>query len=209
MDGTLLDTLNDIADSMNAVLRLSGFPTHSLEEYRGLVGDGIEVLVERSLPEEWRTGQYIEQCVNAMRNEYAQRWSATTHPFEGIPALLDELSRRDIQMAILSNKLESFTQIMASTMLGSWTFREVVGLRSDVPRKPDPTGAFGITRSLNVLPKRCIFLGDSGVDMLTGVRAGMHPVGVLWGYQEREALIRAGAQVLIETPGELLDILGG
>lgn len=204
MDGTLLDTLNDIADSMNAVLRLSGFPTHSLEEYRGLVGDGIEVLVERSLPEEWRTRQHIEQCVNAMRNEYAQRWSATTHPFEGIPALLNELSKRDVQMAILSNKLESFTQIMASTMLGSWTFREVVGLRSDVPRKPDPAGALGIARSLNVSPKRCIFLGDSGVDMLTGVRAGMHPVGVLWGYQEREALIRAGAQALVDHPEDLI-----
>ncbi|MDT8273481.1 MAG: HAD family hydrolase [Desulfomonilia bacterium] len=207
LDGTLLDTLTDIADAMNAVLIRFGFPTHTVQTYRRFLGDGLEVLVERSLPEDRRTRKEIDRCVTGMRQEYAQRWWNTSRPYDGVPEMLDRLSADGILMAILSNKLEVFTKLMASSLLGSWTFKEVVGLRPDLPRKPDPTGALEISRALGVSPERCVFVGDSGIDMMTAVRAGMVPAGVLWGYQERETLATGGARLFLRHPRELADHL--
>jgi len=207
LDGTLLDTLTDIADAMNAVLIRFGFPTHTVQTYRRFLGDGLEVLVERSLPEDRRTRKEIDRCVTGMRQEYAQRWWKTSRPYDGVPEMLDRLSADGIMMAILSNKLEVFTKLMARSLLGSWTFKEVVGLRPDLPRKPDPTGALEISRALGVSPERCVFVGDSGIDMMTAVRAGMVPAGVLWGYQERETLAAGGARLFLGHPLEIAEYL--
>jgi phosphoglycolate phosphatase len=204
MDGTLLDTIEDIADSMNAVLIRLGFPPHSLDSYRDFVGDGIEALAMRSLPEGHRKAQTIELSVDAMKKEYGLRWSVKSRPFKGISELLDGLTEMGMGLSILSNKLDSFTKAMAASLLPSWKFAEVRGLCPDVPRKPDPTGARICADRMGVNPQHCIFVGDSSIDMDTAGRAGMAAFGALWGYQNMQKLIDHGAKVLLEQPEDLL-----
>lgn len=203
LDGTLLDTINDIADSMNAALERFGFPGHCVDEYKTFIGDGIEVLARRSLPADVHAEETVRSCVDAMRDEYAQRWHLTSRPFAHIPQLLDRLSSMGVGMSVFSNKLDTFTKDMVCALLGSWRFHTVKGLTSDTPRKPDPAGALEISRIMRIEPYRCIFVGDSGIDMLTGLRSGMLPVGVLWGYQDRESLISNGADTLVSDPLEI------
>ena len=205
LDGTLLDTIEDIADSMNAALNKIGFTGHSIEKYKSFIGDGIEQLVRRSLPQILYDEDTVSSCIDAMRDEYAHRWSIKSRPFENIPELLDNLVALGIKMSILSNKLDKFTKEMVHGLLGPWHFDAVKGLTPVIPRKPDPTGAVEIARIMRVEPGRCVFVGDSDVDMLTALRSGMLPVGVLWGYQDKENLISNGAETLVSDP---LDLLG-
>jgi phosphoglycolate phosphatase len=207
MDGTLLDTIEDIADSMNAVLDRLGFPMHPLTSYRDFVGDGIEALAVRSLPEGHRTTYTIARSVEHMKEEYRARWSVKTRPFPGIPALLDGLAERGMALSILSNKIDSFTKAMAASLLSHWKFAEVRGLSPDTPRKPDPTGARICAERMGVEPQDCIFVGDSDIDMETAGRAGMTAFGALWGYQDRQRLIDHGARFLLDDPRDLLGYL--
>jgi phosphoglycolate phosphatase len=207
MDGTLLDTIEDIADSMNAVLNSLGFPAHPLSSYRAFVGDGIEVLAMRSLPEAHRTAQTIAQSLKVMKEEYSVRWSIKSRPFPGIPELLDGLTERGMALSILSNKLDSFTKAMAASLLPNWKFAEVRGLSPDIPRKPDPAGARICANRMGVDPRHCIFVGDSAIDMETAGRAGMAAFGVLWGYQDKHLLINHGARILLDDPRDLLNYL--
>jgi phosphoglycolate phosphatase len=204
MDGTLLDTIEDIAESMNAALEGLGFPILPIEQYRDLVGDGIEVLAVRALPEEHRTAANIAAGVKAMREEYGARWSVKSRPFPGIPELLDGLMERGIRLSILSNKLDDFAKTMARSLLPNWRFIEVRGLVPSIPRKPDPAGAYLCAERMGVDPMHCIFVGDSAIDMDTANRAGMVPFGALWGYQDRQRLIDHGARVLLDDPRDLL-----
>ncbi len=207
MDGTLLDTIEDIADSMNAALQGLGFPAHPVERYLEFVGEGIEVLAMRSLPEESRTVDAVAASVQAMREEYKSRWHAKTRPYPGVPELLDGLVGLGIKISIFSNKLDAFTKLMANSLLSRWEFDEVRGLTWDIPRKPDPTGARICAERMGVAAEHCIFVGDSGIDMQTANRAGMAAFGVLWGYQDSGALLANGAQVLLESPQVLIDYL--
>jgi phosphoglycolate phosphatase len=207
MDGTLLDTIEDIADSMNAALESLGFPVLPIEQYRDLVGDGIEVLAMRALPEEQRTVETIAASVKAMREEYGARWSVKSRPFPGIPELLDGLMEMGIRLSILSNKLDDFTKTMARSLLPNWRFIEVRGLAPSVPRKPDPAGAYLCAERMGVDPMHCIFVGDSIIDMDTANRAGMAPFGALWGYQDRQRLMNHGARILLDDPRDLLGYL--
>ncbi len=207
MDGTLLDTIEDIADSMNAVLNSLGFPVHPVSSYRAFVGDGIEVLAERSLPEGQRTAHTIARSVDLMKEEYNVRWSVKSRPFPGIPELLDGLTERGMALSILSNKLDSFTKAMAASLLPYWKFAEVRGLSPDIPRKPDPTGARICADRMGADPRHCIFVGDSDIDMETAGRAGMAAFGALWGYQDKQQLINNGARILLDDPRDLLGYL--
>ncbi len=207
LDGTLLDTIVDIVDSMNAVLANLGCRGHSVDEYKTFIGDGLDVLVKRSLPEAMRDERTLSACSEEMRKEYGQRWAHKSRPFRNIPELLDRLTVQGVKMSILSNKLDAFTKEMVKALLGAWQFHGVVGLSNDIPRKPDPAGALAIADKMHVEPKQCIFVGDSNIDMQTAVRAGMRPVGVLWGYQDRDRLISGGALDLLSDPLDLTDLL--
>jgi phosphoglycolate phosphatase len=207
MDGTLLDTIEDIADSMNTALSCLGFATHPREKYLEFIGEGIEILAMKALPEDKRSEESISRAVDSMREVYRSGWSVKTQPYPGIPELLDALAGRGIKFSILSNKMDSFTKEMAKILLGSWIFQEVRGLIPGCPRKPDPYGARMCAERMGVDPKQCIFLGDSGIDMETATRAGMAPFGALWGYQDREILLSKGAIVLLEDPGNLIDYI--
>lgn len=207
LDGTLLDTLDDLADSMNAVLHRLGFPTHGREAYKYFVGDGMDKLVERALPPTERTPVLISEALRAMKEEYGRRWNLKTRPYPGIPDLLDALSARGIPLAILSNKPHEATQMAVAELLPRWEFRLVLGARPSLPKKPDPQGARRIAETLGIPPERFFYLGDTGTDMQTALRAGMHPVGVLWGFRAAKELRENGASLLLDWPTHLLNYL--
>lgn len=207
LDGTLLDTLTDIADSMNEALSRHGFPPHDCDEYRLMVGDGIDVLARRAVPRERRDDETVSGVVAAMRDVYGRRWAATSRPYPGIPEMLTGLTGRKIPFAVLSNKLDSFTKLMVKSILGDWSFFQVRGLVPGLPRKPDPRAALEIAQDMQLQPGDMIFVGDSDIDMETGSRAGMMPVGVSWGYQTSGRLVSRGASLLLESPPDLLKYL--
>jgi phosphoglycolate phosphatase len=207
LDGTLLDTLEDIACSMNAVLINAGLPAHPVEAYRGFIGEGIANLVRRALPERCADERTVQQHVSAMIEEYGRRWAEHTRPYPEIPELLHALTVRKFKMAVLSNKMDSFTRDMVKNLLADWQFEEVLGAQPSIPRKPDPAGALLISRQCGVRPEEFLYLGDSNTDMQTAVNAGMYPVGALWGFQSADQLLAAGAQKLIAKPLELLTLL--
>lgn len=207
LDGTLLNTIEDLLNSMNAVLVKSGFPTHDLETFKTFIGTGVADLVKYSLPTESRDKDTIDRCIAAMRHEYSKRWDDKTRPYKGIPQLLDTLASRNIKMAILSNKPHQATEQVVSKLLPQWKFEAVFGERPPVPRKPDPTSALEIADLLGIKPGEFLYLGDSGTDMKTANAAGMYAVGALWGFRDADDLLQNGAKKIIEKPEELLELL--
>lgn len=209
LDGTLLDTLIDIADSMNIALERFGFPVHPLDAYRYFVGDSVRSMVERSLPAVNRDEQTIEKCRVALSEEYNRRWANNTKPYPGIPELLGELEKQKIPKAILSNKPDEFTKPMVKRLLPDFSFDMVLGVSQTVRRKPDPTAALQIAKQLGIPPAKFLYLGDTNTDMQTAVAAGMYPVGALWGFRDAKELIENGAKILVERPLDCLKILNG
>ncbi|MGI6668631.1 MAG: HAD family hydrolase [Acetivibrionales bacterium] len=207
LDGTLLDTIEDLCDSMNYVLEQMGCPTHSIEKYKYFVGDGMRNLVLRALPEDKRDKGSVESALAAMRNAYSKRWDVKSRPYPGITDLLDALACKGIKLSVLSNKVDDITKMIIKKLLPSWNFYPVFGERQGVPRKPDPAGALEIAHLLGVEPGECLYLGDTGVDMKTATAAGMYAVGVLWGFRKAEELVENGARTLISHPLDLLSHL--
>jgi len=204
LDGTLLDTLEDIADAANRVLTSKGFPARPLEIHRAAVGNGARQLMARVLPESKRDAMTVQQCFEAFRTEYGGHLVEKTKPYPGIPEMLDALHDRGLKMAVLSNKPADFTRRCVDGILKKWKFDAVVGGDDGRPNKPDPTGAIEIAQRLGISPEDFVFLGDSGVDMKTANAAKMFAVGALWGFRDREELLREGAQVLLEHPQDML-----
>jgi phosphoglycolate phosphatase len=207
LDGTLLDTLEDLADSVNAVLRESGFPTHPVEAYRYFVGDGARALMTRALPEANRSEANITRSLRGFVAAYAVRWNIKTHPYPGIDALLEGLDCRGIHKAVLSNKPHDATVRCVEELLKRWEFSVVLGLQEGGPRKPEPDGALLIARRLGVHPGEFLYVGDTPTDMHTATAAGMIPVGALWGYRMESELVASGARMLAASPIDVLGIL--
>ena len=207
LDGTLLDSLEDLADSMNAVLALQRFPVHATEKYRYFVGDGIAELARRVLPEAQRTDALVAENVRNMSAEYESRWNKKTRPYPGIVELLGSLTEAGLQMAVLSNKPDSFTKIMVPALLPGWNFTPILGARPGVPVKPDPQAAIEIAEQLAIPPAEILYLGDTATDMLTARAAGMMAVGVAWGFRTVEELQEHGAQRIIQHPAELMQMI--
>lgn len=207
LDGTLLDTLDDLADSMNTSLQRMGFAPHDVASYRTFVGDGVEMLARRALPPHALDEKTVQECVRLMREEYGGRWAVKTRPYDGIPELLRELSERGVTCTVLSNKPDKYTQITINHFFAPGTFRIVLGARDDYPRKPDPAGAFLIARQLGVSPEEVVYVGDTDTDMQTAARAGMIAIGALWGFRSAEELRAHGARHLCAAPMELLELL--
>ncbi|MBC8246428.1 MAG: HAD family hydrolase [Deltaproteobacteria bacterium] len=207
LDGTLLDTLEDLADSVNRTLAANGFPTHPVDAYRYFVGDGSKMLITRALPPEHNHPETVTKCFEAFRNDYRQYWKVKTKPFEGIPEMLQQLTELGVKMAILSNKPHEFTRQCVAELLTLWSFEPILGQRETVPLKPDPTGALEIVRQLDRPSSDFLYLGDSAVDMQTATAAGIFPVGACWGFRTASELQESGAKVLIEKPTQLIDLM--
>jgi phosphoglycolate phosphatase len=171
------------------------------------VGDGVENLLRGALPEASRDDATVASCVAGMRAEYGRRWADQTCLYAGVPELLDGLTGRRVRMAILSNKPDDMTRVIAAHFLSAWRFEVVLGARSTVPRKPDPTAALEIARELGLPPREFLYLGDTRIDMETARGAGMSPVGALWGFRTAEELTASGATALLEKPADLLALV--
>lgn len=205
LDGTLLDTLSDLADAVNAVLEKAGHPTHPVDAYRYFVGSGIMKLVERTLPAELRKPEIIKDYVTRFNAEYELNWNAKTGPYPGILEMLHALHAKGLDLAILSNKPHEATLKTAGYFLKDVPFKQVFGARPGVPVKPDPAAAFEIAQVMGHETAEFAYLGDTCIDMDTATAAGMFAVGVTWGFRPAKELLDHGARVLIDHPMELFE----
>ncbi len=206
LDGTLLDTLEDIALAMNSVFGRRGYPPFSLEECRLMVGEGMEVLVRRAVRPEDAVDATVAAIVREYRAAYETVWRAHSRPYPGVPGLLEGLRARGIRTAVLSNKSHPFTEEMTRELL-PFDFDVVRGAAPGFPYKPDPAAALAIASEMRLAPAEFAFVGDTSIDMETARAAGMLPVGVLWGFRDAEELTSSGAAALLASPAELLTIL--
>ena len=207
LDGTLLDTLVDLADAGNKVLANAGLPVHTTDSYRYFVGDGLITLIQRILPEDMRSTEKVRQMAESFREVYATNWNAKTKPYEGIEEMLSGLKSKDLPMNILSNKPDDFTKVCVREFFGSDTFVHVLGNRDGVPKKPDPAGALEIANLLSLSPAEILYLGDTATDMQTAVAADMLAVGALWGFRPARELEENGAKHLVTHPVEVLELI--
>jgi len=205
LDGTLLNTLDDLADSTNRVLSQHGHPTHPTEAYKYFVGDGIDKLAFRVLPPEKRDEKNISIFVQALRDHYGRHWKDQTRLYDGIEDMLSELSRLGIKLAILSNKPHHLTEITVSHYFADWNFVEVAGAIDDIPKKPDPAGAIRIIDKMKIAPENFLYLGDTSTDMKTANGAGVFAIGALWGFRTESELLQSGAEAVISSPSQILD----
>jgi phosphoglycolate phosphatase len=210
LDGTLVDTIADIAASMNRALVLHGFPERAMEEYKKIVGWGIKKLARAALPEEARTKASAdtdaEAIAAAASRFYAEKPLVHSKPYPGIPELLAELKRKKIYTAVLTNKPDPVARLVVEGLFPG----AFAGIRGDTPgskRKPDPAAAWEILVELGCTPGDTIFMGDSEIDMETARNTGSFPLGVSWGYRPRETLEASGAALIIDSPPELLALL--
>ncbi len=208
LDGTLVDSLEDIAHAANSALASGGFSLHEPRAYRQMIGDGSAILVKRALPEEARTPETIRSCLEAYMEAYHRRNHRSTRPYPGVPALLESLADQRIRMAVVSNKPAPLTACCIADVFSTIPFHPVLGLREGAPRKPAPEPALEAASILDVPPQHCWFLGDSPMDMTCARKAGMTAIGVAWGYRTDRELMDAGALAVLQHPLDLLTIPG-
>ncbi len=208
LDGTLVDTLEDIGDAMDRVLALEGAPGHSYDEYRYLIGHGIRNLVTQSLPPQLRDEERIARCYERMIADYGEHSMVKTRVYDGVPELVRALRADGLPLAVHSNKADAPTQAIVAALLDPADFVMVAGARPDAPLKPDPAVALAIAARFGLPPERVVYLGDSLVDMRTGTAAGMPTVGASWGFRTPDELLDSGARVVIDHPLELLRLRG-
>ncbi len=204
LDGTLVDSLRDIADAVNAVLVDAGMAPHPREAYRDMIGGGLSTLVRRAMTAD---GDF-DRLLEAARRRYGQHCMDATSPYPGIPELLAELSERGVPLAVLSNKPHAMTLAVVERMFPKVAFAAVIGDRAGVPRKPDPGSAEEILQILAVAPDRCPLVGDMPVDIETAHAASMPAVAVSWGYRSAAQLRPHRPSRIIDRPGQLLDLFG-
>ena len=204
LDGTLIDSMADIAAAANKALKTLNFPVHPADAYRFFVGDGLAVLARRIVPEKTSVEQAGE-VAELFKRYYEQNWDQTTRPYPGILHMLESLSRSPINLAVLSNKPDEFTQIYIKRFFPDIAFKFVFGNRPSVPQKPAPDSALEIAQKLECHPSQCLFVGDTNVDVKTGKAAGMTAMGVTWGFRDQAELEKSGADIIIDTPQQLTD----
>ena len=206
LDGTLVDTVEDIGDALNRVLSARRLPVHDYAWYRRTVGSGIRRLVSDALPPDRRVEATITECFDAMLADYGENSLVKTHLYDGVAELLEVLAAHGLQMAVFSNKADELTQRVVASLMGAGMFAAVIGAQEGLPMKPDPTAALLIATRLGLAPSRIAYVGDTGIDMRTATAAGMMAVGVSWGFREREELVENGACAVLDHPLELLEL---
>ena len=207
LDGTLLNSLEDLADSANWVLEQHGFPIHPVDAYRYFVGDGVRKLIERILPQEERTEARIEQCRQEFVAYYKVHMEDKTSVYEGITELLTELKNRGLKIAVATNKVHVAVAPLMAKYFPNIRFDSMIGQREGIPVKPAPQIMYDILKETGCQSSDTLHIGDTATDMQLAQNAGVTPVGVLWGYRPLEELQEAGAKFIISRPEELLGLV--
>jgi phosphoglycolate phosphatase len=206
LDGTLLDTITDIANAMNRVLDKQGYSGFSVEMYKKFVGNGIGNFVRQALPAGEFNSTRFGEILDDFRTAYVECWEENTRPFPGVMDLLADLVEKGLALSILSNKTNTITRAMVTSLLPGIPFTSVLGERAGVPRKPDPAVAREQAALMGVHPGDVMLVGDSEVDMKTAGAAGMFAVGVSWGFRNEYELRSEGAAAILENPADLLQL---
>ncbi len=205
LDGTLVDTIKDIGDATNTLLKIHGYSQYTTEDFIRWIGNGAARFIEEAMGEEVEPVQ-LKNYVSEFKEIYRENLHNKSKLYEGVSELLDELTQRGIKLAILSNKPHHLTEAVVSFYLSKWDFKPVFGQRIDVPRKPDPAGAIEIAYLMGIETNRILFVGDSVGDLKTSVAAGMVPVGVSWGYGLKQPY-RVNGNTIIHHPQELISLI--
>ena len=204
LDGTLLNTIGDLADAVDYVMRSRNLPEHTNAEYRQMVGGGIKRLVERALPKHLAENeQYVEDCVAQFRRYYVDNIDRHTIPYDGITELLRKLQANGAMLAVASNKFQHGTERLVAKFFGDIEFIAIEGNREGAPLKPDPAIIDNILRKAGVARHDAVMIGDSGIDIRTATNAGIESIGVSWGFRFAEELYDAGATTVVTTAEEL------
>ena len=201
LDGTLVNSLADLAAASNYGLRTLGFPEHPTEQFRYFVGNGVRKLCERVLPEDAK--EYVDRQYALFSEYYNTHYADKTRPYPGIEALLLRLKGEGMRLAVASNKTESFTREIVTHFFGTDLFDLVSGKIDGRPVKPDPAILQAVMQQLGTAPEETVMIGDSNVDVRTALAAGTHSIGCVWGFRTEQELTQAGAQRLAETPKDI------
>ena len=205
LDGTLLNTIDDLADAGNWVCAQHGWPTFTVEQFKHMVGNGIPKLVERFSPADARSPKRLAATLAEFTARYDAHKEDKTAPYPGIPELLDALKAEGIQTAVFSNKADPLCGKIIAHYFGTGRFELVRGSRPNVPTKPYPTGVYALMQDLGAEAASTLFVGDSDVDILTGHNAGLPAMGALWGFRGEVELTAAGADALAAVPMDILE----
>ena len=208
LDGTLVNSLIDLSVSVNYVLKKYGYPVHPVSAFQYFAGDGIAKVIERATPGDKRTPEILNSLKAEFMQHYAIHYADNTVSYDGVAELVNELKEKGYILAVVTNKAQEMAEKVVQSAFGD-SFDYVLGLREGLPPKPDPTGIFMAMDELNVLPKECAFVGDTGMDVAAGVNAGAFPIGVLWGFREKSELEKFGAKAFANNADELKEIIIG
>ncbi len=206
LDGTLIDSIQDIADCTNEMLQNNGLGAYPVETYIGWIGNGARILIEKAVPDV-KDPAIIDKLLADYISIYTQKYNIKTRLYPGVDKFLDILVEKNIPFSILTNKPHAETLKIAGFYLKKWPFRHIFGQREGIPKKPDPQVAIQIVKDLNTRPAETLFVGDSSTDIKTAVAAGMLPVGVTWGYGTIDSMKSAGASQLIDTAEKLIQLV--
>ena len=205
LDGTLLNTLDDLHNSVNRALSAFHFPLRTKEQTRLAVGDGVGMLIARSIPNGQSNPAFAE-CLTAFRADYAENNRVYTAPYDGIPALLFSLREKGVRIGVVSNKFDSAVKALCRDYFGNLV-EVAIGECEGVRRKPHPDSLFAAVQSMGLQPSDCLYVGDSETDVMTAQNAGIDCCSVLWGFRDKETLVQAGATRFVETPSEILALI--
>ena len=206
LDGTLANTLEDLANTGNTVVSALGVQPYETEAYKLFVGHGIPNLIERIVPKEMHTKELLDGCFVNFMEHYRAHYLDKTDVYDGMPMLVSELRKKGIKTAVVSNKIQEMTERIVQKLYGD-SFDLVLGKRQELPAKPDPAMLFYACRELGVEPESCAFVGDSGMDMAVAKNAGAFAIGVLWGFRKEDELLSNGADFIAKTPADIIEII--
>jgi phosphoglycolate phosphatase len=205
LDGTLVDTLGDLAGAMNYGLKQLSEPTHSLDACRQMIGNGVAKFAERALSSD---KQHLHaDLLTIMKQRYLDKCFDRSVVYDGLLEAIDELKKSGVRLAVVTNKNADAAKLVVEHFFGEGTFEVIIGIEGDKWVKPDPAGTHEIIRRMSLTKEDCILVGDSDVDIATAINAGIKPVGVTWGFRSREQLIEAGAETIVDLPAEILGIV--
>jgi len=207
LDGTLVNSIKSISDSMNFILKKYGFPTHSDEKYKIFVGEGMDELVHRALPENEIKNRDIDRFIKEYREIYGKFWRKSIKPFPGIISMLKELNKKKISLFVLSNKSDHYTKLQVKELFGDINFINIYGAVEGIPRKPDPSAAVKMLKKNNISPSETAFVGDTSIDIITALNGNMKPIGVSWGFRTKKELNDSGAEKILKKPADIFSIL--